>query len=211
MADILRCAKKGIGRGAADILPELTHKQQDVPALPSVVDVPLTGGGFGARRALALSVKKARTDGVILIKGRRRVVLVRFVKGNQQDVRLFFFQIFDPFPKRSGAHEAQRHKQLVARVAAMHVKRTVIRQPRGVVDEVDLVQLVSKQIRELLQHHGAVGQGMQIAAHVLVRKIGDWLLPDGCVKHVEPLPLHGRKHRATPHKCQKPHYTVGAK
>lgn len=90
MADILRRAKKGIGRGTADILPELAHKQQDVPALPSVVDVPLTGGGFSARRTLALPVEKPRADGIVLIKGRRRVVLVRFVKGNQQDVRLFF-------------------------------------------------------------------------------------------------------------------------
>ena len=69
---------------------ELAHEQQHPASFFPVMDVPLPGGRAFGGGALALPVEKAFVDGIILVHGGGRVILVRFVHGHKEYVQLLF-------------------------------------------------------------------------------------------------------------------------
>ena len=62
---------------------KLTHKQQHLTAAFLVVDIALTGGRILRRGALALPMEQALIDGIIVVHGGWRIVLVRLIQRHE--------------------------------------------------------------------------------------------------------------------------------
>ena len=72
------------------------------------------GGG-----ALTLPVEQAFVDGIVLVHGGGRVILVCLVQGHKEYVQLLFRQPFHTFADGSRLQKAQRHQQLDAGIGAV--------------------------------------------------------------------------------------------
>ena len=92
MLHIVHRAQIGIRSCTAKtgICLELTHEQQHPASFFPVMDVPLPGGRVFGGGALALPVEQALVDGIILVHGGGRVILVCFVQGHKEYVQLLF-------------------------------------------------------------------------------------------------------------------------
>ena len=158
MADVIRRAEEGIRRGTAGVDLGLPDEQQHMAASGLVVDIPLAGGRIGAGSGLALPVEQSGIDGVIVVHGRGRVLLVRLVQRNQQHVGLLVIKPLHALTQRLGLHEIQRQQQLVAGIRTVHVQRAIVGQVRWSIDKIDMIQLVFQQLDQLAQHDRAVRQ-----------------------------------------------------
>lgn len=158
MADIIHGAKIGVSGGTAEagICLEFSDKQQYTTALFPVVDVSLSGGrGFGCR-ALALPVEQALVDGIIVVHGGGRVILVSLVQGHKEHIQLLFRQPLHTLTDGRRLQEIQCHQQLVAGVGAMQVERTVETYVHWLVNEINVVVLVLQKRLQFVQQHWAV-------------------------------------------------------
>ena len=75
---------EGLGQAVAALV--LAAEQQDGVTPIDVLDVASPGGRVGRGRALRLPVEQPLVDGVILVHCRRRVVFLRLVQGDEEDV-----------------------------------------------------------------------------------------------------------------------------
>lgn len=76
VADVIRCTKECIRRSATGVLLELTHKQEHFSALLFVVSIPPAGRRISTGCGLALPMKQAGADCVIVVERGRRIILV---------------------------------------------------------------------------------------------------------------------------------------
>ena len=95
---------------------ELAHEQQHPASLCPVMDVPLPGGRVFGGGALALPVEKAFVDGIILVHGDGRVILVCLVQGHKEYVQLLFRQPFHTLADGSRLQKVQCYQQLLRRI-----------------------------------------------------------------------------------------------
>ncbi len=84
-----------------------------------VMDVPLSGGGVLGCCALALPMEQVLVDGVIVVHGGGRVILVSLVQGHKEHIQLLLRQHFTPSRDGRWLQEIQRNQQLVADVGAV--------------------------------------------------------------------------------------------
>ena len=101
MPDIVHGAKVGISGGTAEtgIRFELPDKQQHTASFLPVMDIPLSGGRIFGCGALALPVKQVLVDGIIVVHGGGRVILVGFVQGHKEHIQLLFRQPLHTFTR----------------------------------------------------------------------------------------------------------------
>ena len=142
MADIGGFAQEGIGRGAQGVLLELADEQQDPSALRGVMDVPAAGRRIGRGGGLALPMEQGGTDGVVLIHGGGRVILVALVEGDQEHVDFLLRQIQHTLTHGAEILIIQRGQQLPLGIGAMHIQWTFKAQVGGGINKVDVVVLI---------------------------------------------------------------------
>lgn len=116
------------------------------------MDVALSGGRLLRRRALALPVEQALADGIVVVHGCRRIVLVRLVQRDKEHVELLVRQPLHALADGSGLHEVQRHKKLVAGIDAVQVQRTGKAHIHRLVDKVDLLIAIAQQRHQLIEY-----------------------------------------------------------
>ena len=144
MPDIVHGAKVGISGGTAEtgIRFELPDKQQHTASFLPVMDIPLSGGRIFGCGALALPVKQVLVDGIIVVHGGGRVILVGFVQGHKEHIQLLFRQPLHTFTNGRWFQEIQCYQQLVAGVGAVQVERTVEANVYRFIDEINAAVLV---------------------------------------------------------------------
>ena len=130
VVDVIRRAEEGIWCCSAGVALGLPDEQQHMAATGLVVDVSLAGGRIGAGGGLALPVEQPGVDGVIVVHGRGRILLVRLVQRNQQHIGLLVIKPFHALAQRLGLHEIQREEELIAGVGTVHVQRAIVGQVR---------------------------------------------------------------------------------
>ena len=117
---------------------EFADEQEDAAAALLMVDVPLARGGVLRRGALALPMEQLAVDGIVVVHGRGRVVLVRFVQRDEENIQLLVRQPFHAFTDRSRLHEIHGNQQLIPGIGTVQIQRAVEAQRHGHVNEVDL-------------------------------------------------------------------------
>ena len=144
MLDIVHGAKVGISGGTAEtgICLELPDKQQNTASLFPVMDVPLSGGGVLGRCALTLPVEQVLVDGIIVVHGGGRIILVGFVQGHKEHIQLLFRQPLHTFTNGRWFQEIQCYQQLVAGVGAVQVERAVRAHVHRLINKINAVVLV---------------------------------------------------------------------
>ena len=163
---------------------KLTHKQQHLAAAFLVVDIALTGGRIFCRGALALPMEQALVDGIIVVHGGWRIVLVRLVQRHKEHVDIFLRQPLHALTNGGRLHKVQRHQELVAGIGAVQIQRAVEAQLHRLVDKVDLLKAIAQQLQELTEQNCAVRQGIEVTKHLFVVPVLHSLTPDGDVKHL---------------------------
>ena len=113
-------AQEGIGRRAAReaVRFELADEQEDAAATLLMVDVPLARGGVLRCGALALPMEQLAVDGIVVVHGRGRIVLVRLIQRDEEHVQLLIGQPFHTLAYRGRFHKAHGHQQLIPGVSA---------------------------------------------------------------------------------------------
>ena len=66
---------------------ELPDEQQHLAAAFPVMDIPLPSCGIFSCRALALPVEQALVDGIVVIHGRWRIVLVSLIERHKEHIQ----------------------------------------------------------------------------------------------------------------------------
>ena len=82
-------------------------------------------------------MKQGRADGLVLIHGGWRIILVAFVEGDQEHVDFLFRQIRDALAHGAEILVIQRGQQLPLGIGAMHVQRTIKAQVGGGINKVN--------------------------------------------------------------------------
>ena len=95
---------------------ELAHEQQHPASFFPVMDVALPGGRVFGGGALALPVEQAFVNGIILVHGAGRVILVRFVQGHKEYVQLLFRQPLHALADSGRLQKVQCYQQLLRRI-----------------------------------------------------------------------------------------------
>ena len=121
---------------------ELAHEQQNPASFFPVMDVALPGGRVFGGGALALPVEQAFVNGINLVHGAGRVILVRFVQGHKEYVQLLFRQPLHALADSGRLQKVQRHQQLVAGIGAVQVQRTSKAHIHRFVNKINAVILI---------------------------------------------------------------------
>ena len=89
MAHIAGSPQIGIRFGTTGytIRLEFTDEQQHLAAALPVMDIPLASCGIFSCRALALPVEQAFVDGIVVIHGRWRIVLVSLIERHKEHIQ----------------------------------------------------------------------------------------------------------------------------
>ena len=90
MLHIVCRSQEGIGSGAScdPVRLEFPDKQQHLAPSLLVMDIPLAGGRVRRRGALALPVEQVFVDGVVVVHGGGRIVLVSLVQRHKEHIQL---------------------------------------------------------------------------------------------------------------------------
>lgn len=87
VADVGGGAEEGERLGAAPgVFVRRTDEEHDVAAALCVVDVALAGWGAGADRRLRFPVEEVGGDGIVVVAGARRVVLLALLERDEEVV-----------------------------------------------------------------------------------------------------------------------------
>ena len=121
---VVRRAQMGVRLRAAGhtVRLKLTDKQQHLAAAFLVVDIALTGGRILRCGALALPMEQALIDGIIVVHGGWRIVLVRLVQRHKEHVDVFLRQPLHALTNGGRLHKVQRHQELVAGIGAVQIQ-----------------------------------------------------------------------------------------
>ena len=149
-----------------------------------MVDIALTGGRIFCRGALALPMKQALVDRVVIVHGRGRIVFIRLVQRHKEHVDIFLRQPLHALTNGGRLHKVQRYQELVAGIGAVQIQRTVKAQINRLVDEVDLLEAIAQQLQELAEQNCAVRQGIEVTKHIFVVPVFHSLAPDGDIEHL---------------------------
>ena len=120
------------------------------------MDVALPGGRVFGGGALALPVEQAFINGIILVHGGGRVILVRFVQGHKEYVQLLFRQPLHALADSGGLQKVQCYQQLVAGIGAVQVQRTIKAHIYRLVNKINAVILILQKCLQLPQQNGTV-------------------------------------------------------
>ena len=129
-------------------------------------------------------MEQALIDGIIVVHGGWRIVLVRLVQRHKEYVDVSLRQPLHALTNGGRLHKVQRHQELVAGIGAMQIQRTVKAQLHRLVDKVDLLEAIAQQLQELTEQNCAVRQGIEVTKHLFVVPVLHHLTPDGDVKHL---------------------------
>lgn len=185
MADIGGFAQEGIGRGAQGVLLELADEQQDPSALRGVMDVPAAGRRIGRGGGLALPMEQGGTDGVVLIHGGGRIILVALVEGDQEHVDFLLRQIQHALTHGAEILIIQHGQQLPLGIGAMHIQRAVKAQVGGGINKVNVVVLIPHQLLQFDQHHRTVRQAVQLFQRFVTVPILGIAVPHRHIEHLQ--------------------------
>ena len=75
-----------------------------------MVDIPLTRRGVLRRSALALPMEQILVDGIVVIHGRGRIILIRLIERDEEHVKLLFRQPLHTLADGGGLHKVQCHQ-----------------------------------------------------------------------------------------------------
>lgn len=125
-----------------------------------MVNVPLSGWRIRRCGALALPVKQALIDGVVVIHGGRRVVLIGLIQRHKEHIQLLLSQPLDALAHRGRFQKVQRYQQLITGIGTMEVQWAVKAQVHRLVYEVDLLIPIAKQLQKFTQQHGTVRESI---------------------------------------------------
>ena len=129
-------------------------------------------------------MEQALIDGIIVVHGGWRIVLVRLVQRHKEYVDAFLLQPLHALTNGGRLHKVQRRQELVAGIGAVQIQRAVKAQIHRLVDEVDLLEAIAQQLQEFTEQNRAVRQGIEVTKHLFVVPVLHSLTPDGDVKHL---------------------------
>ena len=187
MLHIVGRPQEGIGRRTScdPIRLKLPDKQQHLaPPLP-VMDIPLSSRRICRRGALALPMEQALIDGVVVIHGGGRVVLVRLIQCHKEHVQLLLRQPLHALTHCGRLQEIQCHQQLVPGIGAVEIQRAFKAQVHRLVDEIDLFIPIAEQGQKFTQQHRTVRESIQIVQHLIGCPALRRLAPNGHIEHLE--------------------------
>jgi hypothetical protein len=124
MLDVVRLPQVDERRRQSMLFLVFPHEEQDLMTVFSMVNVALPRRALHAGCALALPVEQRAVDGIVLVHGRRRKVLLRLVQVDQEQVQLLILQVFDALPEflaRPLVKGPESRHQLVPRIGAVQV------------------------------------------------------------------------------------------
>ena len=144
MLDIVRRAQEGIGfRAVGDPVGfEFPDEEQHAAAALLVMNVTLAGRRIRGSCALALPVEQSFVDGIIVVHGGRRIILVGLVQRDKEHIQFLFRQPLHTLADGGWLQEIQRHQKLVAGIGAVQVQGAIEAQIHRRVDEIDMVILI---------------------------------------------------------------------
>lgn len=102
---------------------ELADEQQHPAATLHVVDIALTGWRIIRCCTLALPMEQAFIDGVIVVHGRGRIVLVCLVQCHKEHIQLFLRQPLHTLTHSAGLNKVHGHQQLITGIGAMQIQQ----------------------------------------------------------------------------------------
>ena len=187
MLHIVCCTQEGIGLSAScePVHLELSDKQQHLTSALSMMDVSLPSGRVRRCGTLTLPVEQVLIDGVIVIHGGGRVVLIRFVQRHEEHVQMFLRQPLDALTHRGRFQKIQCYQQLVPGIGAVEIQRAVKAQVHRLVNEIDLLIPIAEQVQKLTQQHGTIRKGIQVVQHLIRCPTLCRLAPNSYVEHLE--------------------------
>ena len=95
-------------------------------------------------------MEQALIDGIIVVHGGWRVVLVRLVQRHKEHVDVFLWQPLHTLTNGGRLHKVHRHQQLVTGIGAVQIQRAVKAQINRFVNKVDLLEAIAQQFHELI-------------------------------------------------------------
>ena len=185
----IRIRRRGVQYPVRLKLPD--EQQHPAPLLP-VMDVPLSGSRVLRRRALALPMEQLAVDGVVVVHGGRRIVLVCLVERHKEHIQILLRQPLHTLAHSRRFHEIQRQQDLVAGICTVQVQGAVEAHVHRRVDKVDVVILILQKLHELAQHDRRIREGAEIGPHLLASPILRRFQPDAHIEHLHHALLDGR-------------------
>ena len=129
-------------------------------------------------------MEQALIDGIIVVHGGWRIVLIRFVQRHKEHVDVFLRQPLHALTNGGRLHKVQRYQELVAGIGAVQIQWAVEAQLHRLVDKVDLLEAITQQLQELAEQNRAVRQGIEVTKHLFVVPVLRSLAPDGDIEHL---------------------------
>ena len=150
-----------------------------------MVDISLSSWGVRRCGALALPVEQVFIDRIIVIHGGGRIVFICLIQCHKEHIQLLFRQPLDSLAHRRRFQKIHRHQQLVPGVGAVEIQRTIEAKFYWLVNKIDLLVSVAKQIQKLAQQYGTARESMQVAQRLIGCPTLCYLAPDGHIEHLE--------------------------
>ena len=187
MLHIVHRAQMGIRSGTAKtgIRLELAHEQQHPASFFPVMDVALPGGRVFGGGALALPVEQAFVNGIILVHGGGRVILVHFVQGHKEYVQLLFRQPLHALADSGRLQKVQRHQQLVAGIGAVQIHWAIKAHIHRLVDKINAVILILQKCLQFPQQNGTIRESIQVIENFFILPAFCSFAPEGYIEHLQ--------------------------
>ena len=114
-----------------------------------MMDIALARCGMIACCTLTLPVKKRLIDGIILIHGGWRIVLIGFVQGYEQHIQLLLGEPLHTLTYGRRLHEIKCHQKLISGISTMKVDRTRKAKIQHFIQYINVVVAILHQLQHL--------------------------------------------------------------
>ena len=149
------------------------------------MDISLPGGRVFGGGALALPVEQAFVNGIILVHGGGRVILVRFVQGHKEYVQLLFRQPLHALADSGRLQKVQRHQQLVAGIGAVQIHWAIKAHIHRLVDKINAVILILQKCLQFPQQNGTIRESIQVIENFFILPAFCSFAPEGHIEHLQ--------------------------
>ena len=138
-------------------------------------------------------MEQAFVNGIILVHGAGRVILVRFVQGHKEYVQLLFRQPLHTLADGSRLQKVQCYQQLVAGIGAVQVQRTIKAYIHRFVDKINAVILILQKCLQFPQQNGTIRESIQVIENFFILPAFCSFAPEGHIEHLQHPLLYRRQ------------------
>ena len=139
-------------------------------------------------------MEQAFVDGIVVIHGGWRIVLVSLIECHKEHIQLLLRQPLYTLTDSGGFQKIQGNQQLVTGIGAVQIQRAIEAQVNRFINKVNLFVPISEQFQQFTQENRAVRKGIEAIQHFVAAPILCRLAPDGDIEHLQHSLLQFRQH-----------------